>query len=757
MIDKKTSNNVFNSMIAKTRKVFLHPFSSSHVIGTRLGAQRALAFTLQANVEAFGFTFSKDVILNLSHMNIGELSDFWQQLQPQLASASGGHVSFRPMYPNFPSQVINASNEELMLNAFMHYAGDWFGLRVLPEYTEKIRLPLVDKVKPKMLDLATEDDVTSLFSNLLSSNTAFSESDREHFLHTFNYLNATQSAENIINQSVIPQKENLAFIGKVILDSNLDFNLLLAHRFSTPTDTLRLCAAMFNGDTSLAAPTRVGKLSRPMRKALMSMLERQLLESNDQSQLIENFFSKKEAWVRLGHAMHIGEHSNKFPLLASVFEDLRSNNAPTTFNSKVENLLQSKDVSGAVSLLAQRPGVFGRAINRLCVLAKDDNQQTDFILDSFKAVANDIATPVLLQMQSHFLHQHEKSERIFMPKGGIASLFMLANDDAFTFLSIDTSLRIAEICDATLVKRFSALPPLGNVYIDPELKLQNVPFAQRSASKALNSVSRGSRFDLAEKNKDIIRLFLWWNQTGLDANGAKKDVGRVDIDLSCVILDKNFKTTQTCNYWNLRSGALTHSGDITSAPNGACEFIDIDLTKISAGERYVAMTLSAYTNQKYSDLPECFAGWMIREKAQLGEIFDPRTVKNKIDLTAESTQMMPAIFDTKTRQFIWADLSIKANDRAVNNIHSNLTTLETQIRAVVNMIKPNLFDLFSMHAKGRGNIVTDKAAADTVFSLNEGITPYMFDVISSDFMPNVETGPILAAPAPQITVKKRKI
>ena len=41
------------------------------------------------------------------------------------------------------------------------------------------------------------------------------------------------------------------------------------------------------------------------------------------------------------------------------------------------------------------------------------------------------------------------------------------------------------------------------------------------------------------------------------------------------------------------------------------------------------MTLNSYTQQPYCDLPECFAGWMAREKADSGEIYEPKTVQDQ--------------------------------------------------------------------------------------------------------------------------------
>jgi hypothetical protein len=48
--------------------------------------------------------------------------------------------------------------------------------------------------------------------------------------------------------------------------------------------------------------------------------------------------------------------------------------------------------------------------------------------------------------------------------------------------------------------------------------------------------------------------------------------------------------------------------------------------------------------------------------------------------------------------------------------------------------KPDLYDLFRMHAEARGEFVDNIEDADTVFSIEEGITPFDTDVIVSEYL-----------------------
>ena len=173
----------------------------------------------------------------------------------------------------------------------------------------------------------------------------------------------------------------------------------------------------------------------------------------------------------------------------------------------------------------------------------------------------------------------------------------------------------------------------------------------RSASKSLRTVARGSRLDLPEG--DTIRFFLWWK------NGEH----RTDIDLSAVLFAGDWTRVGHLAYFNLREPAYGcyHSGDVVDAPEGACEFIDLDVkAMLAGGVRYVAMCLNSFTRQPYCDLPECFAGWMAREKPQSGEVFEARTVQDKIDLASDTTVSIPVIIDLEERQVVWADVALRS-------------------------------------------------------------------------------------------------
>jgi stress response protein SCP2 len=407
-----------------------------------------------------------------------------------------------------------------------------------------------------------------------------------------------------------------------------------------------------------------------------------------------------------------------------------------TFNSKVEKLILEGKASEVVSLLRERPGDFARRLDHLLRLCDRNESSQRFIINAFMKVASFVSTPVLLQLLAHFKSRNTANMRVVFPKGNIAKV--QAIEGARRPIPADACGRVVLAVEHALNERFAELPKLGKVYVDPLLADYLVPFSQRSASKSLRTLVRGSKVAFPA-GKNTLRFFIHWKNQN-DAE-ERYDNGRVDLDLSALMYDTEFKYKTHISYFNLRDSEYkaVHSGDITNAPKGACEFIDVDIPSMLAyGGRYVIMMVNNFTHQPFNEIPECFAGWMLREKPQSGEVFEAKTVQDKVDLTSESTsQVMPLIIDLLTRKVIWADAAIGARAGYANNIRNNYDIITLIGQAFTKIAKPTLYDLFTLHAEARGKLVTDPKKADVVFSVAAG-TPFELETIASEYMKNPE-------------------
>lgn len=674
--------------------------------------------SLLSNVHQLGYTFSKNLIECISTLSLAQVESFYTSLVGDIKKMTGAHRKFSPMYPNFPTQVMEASDAELYINAIMHYLGDVIGTRIMPVYEKDERLPLMDYTKYKVIDLATEEDVIALAKSLMGAKTSVSQTDKEDIESFIKHY--SKSISRILPKEM-PHKENLTFVASKLLAYTGDISKVTPF-FKTATDVLRFAVALSNGDVSLVEKTKFRNFKRPERRMLLTLLE----NSGSRDNITEDMLRNKSTWIRLGEKLHPAEYTNIVPNAASAFSALRNKKTFRTFNSKVETALSLSKISDAVDLLVTRPGDMARRLDHLLRESSDAMS----VVAQFIHVADRVSTPVLLQVMAHFDHRNDSNPlRAIFPKGNVAKVVAIENE--LPEIDYDVCQAIVNACKNTLIARFSSLESLGKVYVDPSLKNYLVPFSQRSASKSLRTLVRGSRIPFPEGN--TIRFFIWWKNMTPDARS-----GRVDIDLSAIMYDKDWKYKEHISYTNLRSSAYraAHSGDITSAPNGACEFIDIDIDSfINYGGRYVIMNVYSFSQYPFVDLPECFAGWMMRQHPKSGEIFDARTVQDKVDLTADTTICIPVILDLVNREAIWTDIALKNHPNYSVNIENNEKGVQLMGKALTTLAKANLHDLFMLHAKGRATeIVTTPEEADVIFSPNAGITPFDMEDIMSKYL-----------------------
>lgn len=675
------------------------------------GDNVALVATFNRNINSIGFTLSPGLITALAALGRDEVVSICQEAEPVLWKMVGAHKKHKPMYPNFPRQVMEASDLELYLNAMTHYWGSFLHdvtgvpFRFLPEYEKDDREPLPEsEVTLRVIKLGSDEDFNSIFTRLAGANGSLSESDKA--VVKWFAENRRDILPKILPEA-IPQKENLTFLVGALLP--FEIPSYLVPLIKTATDVLRVAAAMSGGDVSLAKPTKFRRLKRAERRFLLDCLEATQSPTED-------MLRRPEQFKRLGRELHAGDYPNRYPKTIKALAVVQNNEAYETFNGKVEKSLREKDICQAVESLTLRPGDFARRLDHLLRSVKGDGQE---LLEKFSRVANKVSTPVLLQAYAHFKNRDTRKPRVFFPKGNVAK--MQLSEELLPALPPGVAPSTAGMIRGVLVGRFQKMPSLGKVYVDPALAKQIVPFSQRSASKSLRTISRGSRLPLPDCS--ILRFFVWW----------KDGESRTDLDLSAAFLGDDYRYLSSVGYYNLREHGCYHSGDITSAPKGAAEFIDLDIKKVlGQGVRYVAMCVNSYTNQPYKDLPECFAGWMARSQSQSGEVFEARTVQDRIDITCEAKMVVPLLIDLQNREAIWVDMAYTGT-HSINNVKNRSLGISQTAKAIAELPKATLHDLFSMHAQARG-IPSSKDEADTVFSLYEGVTPFEQDKIMSEFL-----------------------
>lgn len=462
----------------------------------------------------------------------------------------------------------------------------------------------------------------------------------------------------------------------------------------------------------------------------------------------------KERWIRIGERIHPSEfdcskYTLEYDRAIRAFDKLRNDEKIETFGSNVEFALAYGEYRSALDILVKRPGELARRLDQLLRVTTSNKADPDAdgsnvsdlagreqersykesVISAFASVADRVSTPVLLQVREHFAHRSEKLDsRVFFPKGSLAKCHCEANK--LPDIEEQYCRSVVEICENALVKAYGQRATMGKVYLSEDYRNYVVPFSQRSAGKAMKTIVRGSRLQVQKQTK-AIRAFIWW--TNMDGCGLKDDgCGRVDIDLSAAIFDENWNYMEHVSYTRLRSSKYKacHSGDIINGGpvdgDGVSEFLDVDIDSVRrCGARYVVYQLYCYTGQDYADMPHAMFGWMARADVKSGEIYEPKTVEQKMDLTAKSTVCIPVIFDCLTREVVWCDMNLSIGGchchAGGNNLESNLSGVAAVCYAITNMKKPDLYNLIALNVRGRGEFVTNRDDADIVFDIENGV------------------------------------
>lgn len=670
------------------------------------GATRAQVASAVREVAAFRCVLSEPLIEQIGRLSATELKYWLREIVGVLRRETGGHVHHRPFYPDFPEQVLTASEADLYLNAVMHYLTLW-------------RLPTTEHTRPAMLEGSLISRVIepgsvaefeSLLEPLVSSRTSLSEADAADVVW---FIRAYKSDVFRLLPEAVPFREIRAQVGGALIlhvAGDVRVDAFLKRNVETATDVLRLAVALHGGDVSLAtASTRFKPMKRSMRRLLLRLLDRI-------PNALEDVMRHAERWKRLAEVLHPGDYADKYPRALVAITAARRNEAPDSFGSQVETLLAQRHINTLTPLLQSHPGEFARRLDVTLRRATEPEP----VLDAFEAIATQVSSPVLLQLLTHLRAPRPLPLRAFTPKGAFAKVYGIK--DRREPITPEVLARAARICQDALVTRFASLPPLGRCFVDPALSEYRVPLAQRSSSKSLRTLVRGSRLPMPDTR--FIRLFLWWK------NGSE----RTDIDLSAAFFDANFVFNEAVAYYNLRDFGGCHSGDIVDAPNGASEFIDLDIdVLVRKGIRYVVTSINSFTEQPYCDLPECFAGWMARSDTASGEVFEPRSVLDRIDIASDTKICLPFVMDLQERRMIWADLGLTSSVRW-NNVENNLSGVSLMLQALIHTPKPDLATLFDLHVRARGERVESPQQAQAVFAPDQGITPFDTDLIRSQFL-----------------------
>ncbi|GAB3132251.1 TerD family protein [Microbispora hainanensis] len=620
---------------------------------------QAAARQLDAALLSVGFACSPALLDRLARLPGAQVIDLGVRVLAAVRRLVGDHVEHNAYFVDFPRNVPDTLEFwagllcEAMLDpvAAARLQPGVLNLLTLPRYggyqhtyadllaAHAELVPLAkDRVTVLELGGSLRDEARELYLSLAGSEVPLAAEDLAALRELAAFCSEDQPER-------VPVRENRAVVNEVRLAAGRP--LLV----DTVTDVLRLAALCSGGDVTLATPTRLRSFRRAERRVLLAALD--TVPAAKHGDVLRH----REQWKRLGERLHPHEYP-QFPRAAQVFEVARGVREASSFDSRVEAALAAGRTEEAVSLLEHTPGALLRRLDHLMRAGGGSA-----VLEAAEKAAAHASGRVLLSLREHLQNRLALVDRVFTNRYGRA----WTAADTRAPLKEDALNRVLAILDEEIGRR---LPDPGELIVDPAVLDVALPLSGKAVAPGLGMLPRGS---LSPVEGELLRFFVHWRQREQ----------RTDYDLSALMLDADYDNPAHISWTSYANDFATYSGDLTEAPDGASEFIDVRLSR--ATKPIIIPQVDIYAGERFDEAAEAFFGYMTRDAAQEGRPFEPRTVRMKSDLRGSGRIALPLVFlrgDDDAWRAKWLHLYASGHP-SFNQVEGNRVTTSLLVRSIV--------------------------------------------------------------------------
>ena len=544
------------------------------------------ALTLNENMKSFGYTFNAKDLVKLAGKDLNGYFENFKSFQPD--------TSAKPMYPDFPSQVMDIDEATFRFHQVCHYFSTYgfeflTGEQVMhgwvpnePETPKTIE----DKalLSAKVLESVSEDNIYNApFKRILEKRERMNIKEQQIIDECIKH-----PSELDLNVE-IPFKENLTSVFTSVMDSDINRE-----------DKVKILSGLcqHTGDVWKCMKPYLDKhkwnLSTSQKRDAVALLEAFPVEDFRSNLIITN---KKASQVTTMLEFLSYNRMSKSPEHKQAVADLRNGNL-RSWQSVMTELIGTKDAR-TLSYISQRPGILLRNINWLL----NEGFEKKAIEKEVVKVSDKMSLPTLVKLVTNFSDEN---------------------------INRDPS-RVKDIVDigiTALAGRMAATDaPFKNkkVYLD----WQNVS----PENSYISTADEGGyvRSGLALKLPDAgryMRFFCYWDDSqrridiDLHANGTKMDGSPIHVG------------------WNsdYKRDGIVFSGDLTD--NNSAEYIDVDMSNKNI--KTIDFNISSYTRVPFKDIDKSYTG--IMAVSELGQdvetkLYNPKNVLWSHELESNETDI----------------------------------------------------------------------------------------------------------------------
>lgn len=590
-----------------------------------------VVMTLVEEVKNLGYIFNPNSIELMGYLRDSDLEELLEDIREFV-----GNVKAKPMYPDFPKQVMEMSESTFRLHQMIHYFST-YGLESIGLKVEKGWLPEVEETEKIEMDESLLDKkVIRLLPMDYCKRTAFEIFFQKRERMTIperaivSYAFATYVYNNPaidISKIYIPFKENMCVLFEILFEK-ADKNINDYHFCQHTGDVLKCIQYIFDNMGSKK------HLRTSQKKLLVKILESYSAEDFKANLIISNK-SAENAKILLQY-LDYNKYSRSDAHKSAVW--MLRNNKLKSWEGKAKALLFSKD-NGAINFIAQRPGMLLRMITILL----RNGYKPDSIKQALIDNSSVLSTNTLVTLNTYFNKSNKCIKKCRSEELYDYTELIIMRDILKDVLINNLKLKLNTVLSSIADKK---------IFIDPTVFDLDKSIIECNAK----SEEGGMRSGLAYKIPSIVRymrFFVYWN-----------DKHRVDIDLHAFGFGTNGEKIKIGYNSDYNVYGIVFSGDITHSD--AAEYIDVDLNNDVID--YVSTYINVFDGaQSFGDIDECFTGVMgvnnINENCTL---YDPKNCFYTHYLKSGERTLKYGFIDVKSRTIIFVGKPSRIYDNDVD-------------------------------------------------------------------------------------------
>ena len=528
-----------------------------------------------------------------------------------------GDVKAKPMYPDFPAQVMAMDEAVFRFHQLLHYLTT-YGVE------ELTGMQVTKGWLPEMQDTEkTEPDETLLAAKTI----ALLGSDEKYTLPYRKILTKTERMTDKECMIIAECAKHLSAEQLAAVRVTFKQNLLIVYNTVFADDTLSteeklgflhaLC--QHTGDVWKCMDYALTRARFHFRTSQKRLTVR-LLESYPLWDFRGNLIlsgKKRERTLVMLKFIDFNEYARK-PEYKQAVADLRAGKL-RSWESEIKAMV-SRKAPEVLDAYAERPGMM---VRHLTYLLRNGYPAKE-IYAKLSPHAAELKPQTLVSLASFF----SRPEINAFAEDRYQEAFML-------------KIMVQHLLEARLAANETALRG-KKIYLnmpDFDLDLSTVRVNDKSAEGGY--IRSGIAYKIPEDVK-CIRFFVYWN-----------DETRVDIDLHGAAFDLENQFIHVG--WNaqFKSNELVFSGDITHSD--AAEYIDVDLEKARTMLRSVTLNINLYYGYPtFGEIDECFVGIMgvAKTNAEV-KLYDPKNCFFTHYLTGKYRLLNYGYIDVQNRVLIF--------------------------------------------------------------------------------------------------------